>query len=452
MSKRSVAFLLACCLALALGSASAQEPPRVGLEVSVFELDNGLRVILHEDHTSPTAVVFVWYRVGSKDEKPGRSGFAHLFEHLMFKGSKHVPDGEFDRLLEAGGGWSNGSTWHDRTEYHEQVPANFLELALYLEADRMAGLWSAMSQTVLDNQRDVVKNERRENYEDAPYGEADLLVQQALWPGGHGNHNPTIGSVADLDAATMSDVEEFYRTYYVPANAVLVIVGDIEPTRTRALVERYFAWIPKRPEPEHVTLTEPVKPRPGEVRLRTTDSVQVPKVLVDWRSPTPFTKGSVALHVAAQILAGGKTGRIYRRLVFDGRLADDATAYQEPHMLGGTFEIHAHAKEGVGPEPILAVIDEEVARLASEPPSEDEVTRAKNVLEAELLQGLESFVARANRLARYQAYLGTPDFLGKELRMLRDVTTADVRQAVATWLRRDARVVMFVEPEAKEAK
>ncbi len=452
LGRTTAPIALAALIGLSSQTARAESPREIGLRVSAFALSNGLRVVLQEDHSSPTAVVCVWYRVGSKDERPGRSGFAHLFEHLMFKGSAHVPDGEFDRLLEGGGGWSNATTSHDRTEYHEQVPANFLELALYLEADRMAGLWSAMSQEVLDNQRDVVKNERRENYEDAPYGEADLLVQQALWPAGHGNHNLTIGTMADLDKATLKDVHEFYRTYYVPSNALLVIVGDIDPAATRAMVERYFAWIPKRPSPEHVTLRQPVRPRAGEARLTTSDAVQVPKVIVDWRSPTPFSKDSIALEVAAQILAGGKSARLYRRLVFDGRMSSDAVAYQEPELLGGTFEIYAHAKDGVAPASILAAIDEEIARLAARAPSQDEIARAKNMLEADLLQGLESFVARAQTLARYEAYLGNPDSLAKELSMLRAVTAEDVRRAVVTWLRPNARVVMFVTPDSHKGE
>ena len=447
MLRTAVYAGLLLATSMATPRAAAAEAGNIGLAITAFGLDNGLRVLLHEDHSSPTVVVYLWYRVGSKDERPERTGFAHLFEHLMFKGSKHVADGEFDQLLEAAGGWSNGSTSADRTNYFEQLPSNFLELALYLEADRMAGLWAAMNAKVLDNQREVVKNERRQSYEDAPYGQSYLTVQQALWPPGHGNHNLTIGTMEHLNAATLAEFETFYRSYYVPNNATLIIAGDIDVARTRALVTRYFGWIPRQADPHHARLDGPITPRTSELRLRSTDRVQVARVSASFRAPAPFTDEDMALRIAAHILAGGKTSRLHKRLVIDERLASYVNAEQLGEFLGGTFEVSALAKEAVAPEPTFAIIDEELARLALAPPSPDELARAQKILEATLLQGLEGLVARADRLAEYDAYAGDPAYLETELAQLRKTSAAQVSAAVKKWLQRDARVVMFVTPK-----
>lgn len=453
MRLRALFLSVAVCAAaatFALTATAGDTNGDVGLTVDQMTLDNGLQVLMHTDHSSPTVVVYMWYAVGSKDEVAGKTGFAHLFEHLMFKGSKHVADGQFDLLLEGAGGWNNGTTNADRTNYFEQLPSNFLELALYLEADRMAGLWDAMNQTVLDNQRDVVKNERRQSVENEPYGIADLTIQQTLWPEGHGNHNLTIGTMADLSAASLEDVEAFYRSYYVPRNARLVIVGDIDVASTRELVDKYFGWMPDRPSPSHVTLTEPVTPRAEAALLTTTDRVQVSRVSFTWRSPVPFASDDAELSLAAQVLAGGKTSRLYQRLVFDERLASSVSAYQYPQVLGGEFQITAYAREGVEPAVIVDAILEEVETLRAEPPSDDELLRAKRVVEAYMLQSLESLVARADRLAEYTAYTGTPDYLSKELDAYRAATADGVRRAAKEWLSPDARVQMIVTPAPAE--
>jgi zinc protease len=444
---------IAACVAaatFALTAVAGDSEDAVGLSVEQVTLDNGFHALLHEDHSSPTVVVYMWYGVGSKDEVTGKTGFAHLFEHLMFKGSKHVDDGQFDLLLEGAGGWNNGTTSADRTNYFEQVPANFLELALYLEADRMAGLWDAMNQTVLDNQRDVVKNERRQRVDNEPYGIADLTIQQTLWPEGHGNHNLTIGTMEDLTAASLADVEAFYRSYYVPRNARLVIAGDIDVEATKKLIDTYFGWMPDRPEPSHVTLTEPVTPRAEAALLTATDQVQVPRVSFTWRSPAPFASDDAELSVAAQVLAGGKTSRLYRRLVFDERLASSVSAYQYPQVLGGEFQITAYAREGVDPTLIVDAILEEVESLRNAAPTDDELLRAKRVMEAYLLQSLESLVARADRLAEYTAYTGSPDYLSKELDAYRAVTADGVRRAAKEWLSPSSRVQMVVTPKESE--
>ncbi|MCA9676702.1 MAG: insulinase family protein, partial [Myxococcales bacterium] len=412
-----------------------------------YRLDNGLEVILHRDPLVTTCVVHVWYHVGSKDEVAGRTGFAHLFEHLMFEGSRHVPEGQFDQLLEAAGGWNNGSTDTDRTNYYEQLPASSLALALWLEADRMAGLWDAMSQDVLDNQRDVVKNERRQSYENQPYGRAQLEVDAALWPEGHPYHHPTIGSMADLSAATLDDVEAFWRTWYRPSNATLVIAGGIDLDATRALVARYFGWMPRQDRPAGVTLDGPVTPRPGAVALQTTDQVQAPKVIVAWRTDAPYTEAATNLEVAAQLLGGGKTSRLYRRLVFEDRLASEVYAFQSDALLGGSLEIHAIARDGVTIEQVRDAIYEEVARLRDDGVAADELERATRVLEASRLGGLENLASRAEAIAEWAADTGDPDHLAEEQALLHAVTPTTLARVLPTWLADDAAVTILVRPE-----
>jgi len=422
-------------------------PP--SFEVVHYTLPNGLEVILQPDPTVTSVVVHVWFHVGSKDEVAGKTGFAHLFEHLMFEGSKHVGNGEFDVLLEQAGGWNNGTTDADRTNYFEQVPANYLELALYLEADRMAGLWDAMDATDLDNQRDVVENEHRDNVENEPYGQADVDVQLALWPEGHGNHNLTLGQMADLAAASMEDVEAFWRKWYVPANATLVICGGVDAEATRALVDRYFAWMPAQPKPVGARLDAPVTPRDGAVELEGTDRVEASKVIVAWRADAPLTEAAAELDVASQVLGGGRTSRLYRRLVMEDRLASDLATYHYDQILGGEFVVEAIARDGVDPTKLRAAIDEEVAKLRDALPSDAEVRRAKRVLESERLEGLENIASRAEALAEWAAHSGDPDHLAEELEQLRAVTPERLRDSARKWLAADASVTMIVRPEAK---
>jgi zinc protease len=438
--KRLAPALLLLC---AVGPSAAEEP---AFTTEHYTLDNGLEVVIQPDPTVTTAVVHVWYHVGSKDEQPGRTGFAHLFEHLMFTGSKHVEEGDFDRLLEQAGGWNNGTTNNDRTNYFEQVPSNFVELALWAEADRMAGLWDAISQSVLDRQRDVVKNERRENYENEPYGLAEIAIQEALWPEGHGNHHSTIGSMADLSAASLDDVEQFWRTWYVPSNATLVICGGVDVAATRALVEKYFGWMPARPKPTPLALTEPVTPRETPASLTGTDRVQAEKVFVAWRTDAPYTPVAADLEVAAQILGGGEASRLYRRLVFEDRLATEVDVYQVDQLLGGEMHIEAVAREKVDPKAIRAAIAEELARLRNDGPSDDELERAQRVLESSRLAGLENIASRAGAIAAWTAYTGDPDHLAEELALLRGVTVASVKASVAAWLGDDSAVTMVVSP------
>jgi zinc protease len=428
------------------------KPKGPSIDTTRFVLDNGLEVILSPDPTVTTAVVHVWYHVGSKDEVTGKTGFAHLFEHLMFKGSKHVPDGAFDMTLEAAGGWNNGTTNNDRTNYFEQVPVNFLEQALWLEADRLAGLWDAMNQTVLDNQRDVVKNERRQSYENAPYGVANLLVQQALWPAGHGNYNLTIGTMEDLTAASLEDVEAFWRTYYRPSNATLVIVGGIDVAATKALVERYFAWMPKQPKPALRTLDAPVTPMAKPAELTTTDRVQAAKIVIAFRGDAPYTAAATDLELAAQVLGGGKTSRLHRSLVMNQRLATEAGAFYVPQILGGELQLHVIARDGIDPATLRASIEAEIAALRDMPVDQAELDRARRTIEAGKLKSLENIASRAGSIAQWVAYTGDPDYLGEELDHLAKVTPATLQATAKKWLAPTAAVTMTITPDPAQAK
>ena len=434
------------CAGVGAAPAPAHAAP-AQMPIEHYRLANGLEVILQPDPTVTSAVVHVWYHVGSKDEVPGKTGFAHLFEHLMFEGSKHVDEGQFDVLLEAAGGWNNGTTNNDRTNYFEQVPADQLPLALWLEADRMAGLWDAMNQTVLLNQRDVVKNERRQSYENRPYGMADLEVQQALWPKGHGNWNLTIGTMEDLDAASLEDVEQFWRTYYLPSNATLVVVGGFDLARTTAEIEKLFAWMPTKPAPKLRTLDAPVVPLEKPVRLTSTDNVQAPKVIVQLRAPEAFGPGFTDLQVATQILGGSKTSRLSKRLVFEDQLVTEVYAALNPQALGSELQIAAVAKPGVDIAKVEAAILDELKQLTSAPPSAAEVERARRVIEVGLLSSLENVASRAGQLAEWAAYTGDPDHLPEMQAALAAVTPASALAAAKQWIRPDAAVTMIVNPK-----
>ncbi len=442
--------IVACALAGALLSPPAHATPGA-LTIEHYRLDNGLEVILQPDPTLSTAVVHVWYHVGSKDELLGKSGFAHLFEHLMFEGSKHVKEGDFDRLLEAAGGWNNGTTNNDRTNYFEQVPVSHLPLALWLEADRLAGLWDAMSPALLDNQRDVVKNERRQQIENRPYGRVELMIQQALWPRGHGNWNLTIGTMEDLDAASMEDVEAFWRTYYRPSNATLVVVGGFDVAKTKALVETLFAWMPKQDVPRRRTLTAPVTPLPRPATIQTTDKVQVPKVILAMRGPEAYSQESYDLAIASYVLGSGKTSRLHKRLVFQDRLATEAYAALNDQMLGSELSIAAVARPGTTAQQLRDVLVEELARMKTEPPTAEDIERARRVIEVGLLSSLENPASRAGRLAEWAAYTGDPDHLAETRAALAKVTPESCARAIARWMSIDHAVTAIVSPETAPA-
>lgn len=438
--------------------ATRQPAPRAtGLTVpfTQFTLANGLHVILHVDHTVPLVTVNVWYHVGSAREKPGRTGFAHLFEHLMFEGSGHVKEGEFDTLLEAAGATNNGSTEKDRTNYYIDTPSNALELALFLESDRMGYLLDAMSPERVNGQRDVVKNERRQNYENTPYGMASIEIDKMLFPEAHPYRWPTIGYMEDLTAASYEDVVEFFRKYYQPANASLVIAGDIDPARTRALVEKWFGDVKPGTQPvppidhPHATLS-------SVSRKTIEDRVQLPRLYITWLTPPLFKPGDAELDVVSEILAGGKNSRLYKRLVYDLQIAQDVTAYQASAALDSEFQVIVTARPGEPKTPpgslidrIRTIVDEEIAKLQQAPPTSREFQRAINQIEASFYNRMENvggFNGKGNQLNAYYTATGNPDYFNEDLSRYRALSPGDIQAAAAYWLPAHRRVELTVEP------
>jgi zinc protease len=420
---------------------------KITLGVTTARLDNGLELVLHEDHRTPIVSVDVWYHVGSKDEPPGRQGFAHLFEHLMFQGSKHVPEDTYFRFLErAGASNVNGTTNEDRTNYFETVPKNRLELALWLESDRMGFLLEHVDEQTFTGQREVVKNERRQNYVNAPYGMVSRFIAEALYPPSHPYHHLTIGSPEDLDAATLDDVRQFFRTWYVPNDATLVIAGDIDPPATRALVEKYFGPIPRGPDPERTSLKTPPVQLSAETRLEVEAGVELPRVVVTWPSPAFFASGDADLDLLARVLAGSKTSRLYKRLVYDDQIAQDVSASQDSAQLGSEFRVVATAKPGHTAEELLAAIDAEVARLQDGGPTDAELERARAAFLSREAFSLERVSTRADVIDTYAHYLGDPGYLPRDLARYESATTASVRDTARAWLPAGKRVVALVRP------
>jgi zinc protease len=443
------ARLLVLVTALLAVPVGAQSPaPALQVPYRQFMLANGLNVILHQDKSVPAVSVNVWYHVGSANEKPGRTGFAHLFEHLMFEGSKNVKEGVFDTLLESAGGNNNGSTNNDRTNYYEDLPANALELALYLESDRMAYLLDTMTPERVNGQRDVVKNERRQSYENQPYGMASIEIDKMLWPATHPYSWPTIGYMEDLTAASHADVVEFFKKYYAPNNASLVITGDIDFDRTRALVEKWFNEIPRGASVEPIA--PPTAMLTGIQKKTLTDRVSLPRLYLAWLTPRLYAPGDAALDVVSSVLAGGKNSRLYKRLVYDTQIAQDVTAYQQSGALGSQFQIIATARRGHTAAELQKAIDEEIEKLRREPPVAREIQRAINQFEASFYRRMERASSKADQLNSYYFAGGGPDYFAEDLARYTSLNPPDVQAAVIRWLPADRRVELVVEPEVKK--
>ena len=414
-------------------------------------LDNGLDVLVHEDRSCPIVAVNLWYHVGSKNERPGHTGFAHLFEHLMFEGSQHHDSGYFHPLQGAGASL-NGSTNADRTNYWEVVPTNALELALWMESDRMAFLLPALTEAKFSNQRDVVLNERRQNYENRPYGLAPMAMLAALFPPDHPYHWTTIGEIADLQAVQLDEVRQFFSTYYHPANASLALAGDIDVNEALALARRYFEEIPPGPAVAAV-VPAPVR-LDREERLLLEDRVELPRLYLSWISPAMFADGDADLDLAADILANGKTSRLYKRLVFDQRIATDVSAAQNSREIGGFIQVAATAAPGHSLEEIDQVIGEEIERLALEGPTDDEIERGRVQAEAQFifrLQTVGGFGGKSDQLNAYNVFLDDPAFFDRDLARYRAVTPASVGEAMARYLDHDRRVALSVVPRGRSA-
>src|SRR5450432_154849 len=401
----------------------------VKIEFETFVLPNGLTVILHVDRGSPLVAVNLWYHVGSKDESPGRTGFAHLFEHLMFMGSKNAPYPSFDAIMESWGGHNNGTTSNDRTNYYEIGPRNLLETFLWLEADRLATLAEVITIEELDKQRKVVLNERRQSYENRPYGRTELRIPEIMYPAEHPYHWPTIGSHADLEAASVADVRQFFARFYRPSNASLTIAGDFEPAEARQLVDKYFGWQAALPAPRPPAPAAPALVADCEETL--TDRVQLPRLRLCWHAPALFASGDADLDLAAHVLGGGKSSRLYRSLVFDKRIAQDVFAYQSSQRLGSLFHVGGTAKPEHDLAEIGRAIDDELTRLATDGPSAAEVDRARNTHLADFYKSLDHLQTRADLLNHYQYLLGTPGGVERDVARYEAATPATVREAFA---------------------
>jgi zinc protease len=429
-------------------SAPAENAVLPPIKFTQFTLPNGLRVILHEDHSTPIVAVNVWYHVGSKNEVPGRTGFAHLFEHMMFQGSLHHDDDYFPPLQEAGG-TLNGSTNSDRTNYWEVVPSNFVELALWLESDRMGYLLDALTEGKLNNQRDVVKNEKRQNYDNRPYGLVGAKIAETMYPKDHPYHWLTIGSLDDLTAASREDVSDFFRRFYTPNNASLSIAGDFNPAEVRALVERYFGPLKRGPEVQKVSPARPALEK--EQRMTMEDRVSLPRLYLTWHTEPQFTSNDAPLDQLAFVLAGGKGSRLYRSLVYDKQIAQDVAAFNNSRELAGQFQITATAKPGVKLEDLEAAIDAEIAKLKTEPPTQEELERAYNAREASFVYGLQTvggFGGKSDQLNQYAVFLNQPGYFQTDLLRYRSVTPADV-MTVANGYLTDKRLVLTVMPRQR---
>jgi zinc protease len=417
----------------------------VNLPFTKHTLGNGLDVLLHEDHACPIVAVNVWYHVGSKNERPGHTGFAHLFEHLMFEGSQHHDRGFF-QPLQGAGATLNGSTNADRTNYWEVVPTGALELALWMESDRMGYLLPALTEAKFSNQRDVVLNERRQNYENRPYGLAPMALLAALFPPDHPYHWTTIGEIADLEAVGLEEVQAFFRRYYHPGNASIALAGDIDPDGALALVDAHFGEIARGADVEPVRVSASL---PGEVRIYFEDRVELPRLYLTWLSPAMFAEGDADLDLATDLLANGKTSRLYRRLVFDERIATDVSASQNSREMAGYAQITATAAPGHTLGEIERAILDEIARLSDDGPTEAEIERGRIQAESQFvfrLQTVGGFGGKSDQLNAYNVFKGDPSYFERDLERYQVVTAESLRQAVARYLDPGRRVTLSIVP------
>jgi predicted Zn-dependent peptidase len=415
-------------------------------------LANGLRLIIAEDHLAPVAAVNVWYDVGSKHEQTGKTGFAHLFEHVMFQGSRNVAKAEHIALIQAVGGTMNGTTWLDRTNYFETLPSHQVDLGLWLEADRMGTLLDALSQENLDNQREVVKNEKRWSYDNRPYGSWQEKLQAGLFPIAHPYHHSTIGSMADLDAASIEDVSAFFRTWYAPNNAVLSVVGDVDTGAVRASVERYFGAIPSNPSIPALSDLSLPSTLGAERRETVVDRVPLPRIYVGFRAPVYGDPRLDALDVAGQILSGGKGSRLHRRLVREERIAQDVALFTLGFIGGASICAGwATVRPGVAVDRVEAAFHEELERLATEPVSADELARAFALVEADELGALQRVEERADRLSMYATLFDDPGLINRMLPRYLAVTPEAILEVAAATFRSDNRLVLTYLPEEPPA-
>ena len=457
---RLLAFVLAAALLAPSAALAQKNKPQKGnaaapagdvlppIKFTEYRLANGLRVILHEDHSTPIVGVNLWYHVGSKNETPGKTGYAHLFEHMMFQGSKNYDDDYFKPMQESGG-TLNGSTNTDRTNYWEVVPANFLELALFMEADRMGGLLDVLNGAKLANQRDVVKNEKRQNYDNRPYGLVGAKINETLYPKDHPYHWLTIGSLDDLSKASIEDISGFFRRYYTPNNASLCIAGDFRPEQARAWVEKYFGPIARGPELPPLNPPQPVVSEMKRVELE--DRVTLPRIYMVWPSQPQYTGDEAPTDTLSTILGGGKSSRLYKTLVYERQIAQDVFAFNNTGELAGQFQIVATAKPGKKLEELEGAINEEIEKIKQTPPTPEELERAYNAREASFIYSLQTvggFGGKNDQLNQYATFLSRPDYFQADLARYRSVAAKDVQRMAQQYLT-DKRLVFTVMPRAK---
>lgn len=454
MKSRTLRTTLALVLAGTLGVTSSEADADVRIPFTKTTLPNGMVVILHEDHAVPQVVLNVSYDVGSRFEVAKRTGFAHLFEHLMFMGTKRAPTKAFDAWMEAAGGWNNAWTSQDRTDYYDVGPPTALDLLLWLEADRLRDLGPLMTLGKLDAQREVVRNERRQTSENTTYGKVELRLPELLYPPEHPYHHPVIGSHADLEAATVDDVKEFFASHYDPANASLVVAGDFDPARAKAAIDMWFGAIPSRgarKDPGATGFSDGKTTLTSVVRETLEDDVELPKVVMAWQSPKHFGPGDAQLDLLATALANGKASRLYKALVYEQKMAQSVSAAQESGALGSRFTVDVLARPGVSFEKIEAAIDKELENVRTTPLADEELERAKNQFETAFVVRVESVRERASLLNMYQAEVKDPGFAAQDLERYRRATKDEIRAAAATHLLPNARVIVRVVPKKKAA-
>jgi zinc protease len=411
-----------------------------------YKLANGLTVILAPDRATPTVLVDVWYHVGSKNEVPGRTGFAHMFEHVMFTGSGNVPYGLHDRLTEGVGGMNNGSTNNDRTNYFESIPSNYLESALWMEADRMGFLLDSLDAAKFAAQRDIVQNERRQGVDNQPYGRSFEILQAALYPSANPYSWPVVGYLSDLQSASLEDVKNFFRLYYAPSNATISVVGDFDPAQAKQWIAKYFTDLPRGK-----TITRPAVTPPKmttEKRLVFEDRVQIPRLFIRWPTVGAKHDDSFALQGLGQILTGGRTARLTKALVYDRQAAAQVQAFQNPREYLGDFGFVIIPRPGHSLTELEAVTDSVIARLKHEGPTAEELERAKAGIEFQFVAGLESNLGKAETLNFGSVYFGDPGYYRTQYAKLKAVTAADIKRVANTYLG-PGRVVLSFVPQGK---
>jgi zinc protease len=430
---------------------SAPPPPATHAYPIVEEtLDNGLRVIASPDHVAPSVAVNLWYDVGSRDEEPGRTGFAHLFEHVMFQGSAHVPSGQHIGLLQAAGASVNATTWFDRTNYFETLPTGGLDLALWLEADRLGSLLDTLTQENLDNQREVVKEEKRQRYDNVPYGDVMERVNSLTFPPDHPYGHTTIGSMDDLNAATLADVHAFFRTHYMVNNAVLSIVGDVAPEEAFERANRYFGQLPAGDKPVKPA-AGPLGPLSGTERDEASGRVPAPAVHLSWRLPVRGTREFDALDLASTVLGHGQTSRLHKRLVRGAEIAEGASASTIGLIGGNSFGfVSARARDGVTVERIEEALVAEIDRLATEPATELELRRAKAQYERHWLNELARIDSRADAFGEFATLQGDPGLVNTRIAEVNAITLDDIADATARWLRSDQRATLIYRQDSDQ--